>query len=463
MVALSQRFLNIRREEVVPVLMAALYFFCILTALMVLRPTRDALGMQRGMDAVRWLFMATLVVTLVANPAFAWLVGRFRRLTFIGSAHAFFAANLLLFYGLVTFAPEAIGITSGQVFYVWMSVFNLFLTMMFWALMADRFSLDQGKRLFGAISVGGTVGAIFGSWLAVVLTGPFGAAAMLLIAVGFLAAAVVAAFVIVTLQSQSAAAAVPSDDPDATPVVTAQAVIGGSAWAGFRAVFRSPYLLGIAAYVLILAVIATFLYFTRLQMVAALGDDVDMRAGVFARIDLATQVATLLLQLVVAGHVIKRLGVGFALVLLPVTVGLGFIGLAMVGSLVALVIFEAVFRAVQRAIMRPARETLFTVVSREEKYKAKGFIDTFGYRAGDAVGAQTEGILGKLGMGLAGLASVVVPLALAWAVLGLWLSRRQKQMAEYQNSAAASAAAKDVSIMRSLSVTAAEGVGGKNG
>jgi ATP:ADP antiporter, AAA family len=460
MVALSQRFLNIRREEVVPVLMAALYFFCILTALMVLRPTRDALGMQRGMDAVRWLFMATLVVTLFANPAFAWLVGRFRRLTFIGSAHAFFAANLLLFYGLVTFAPEAIGVTSGQVFYVWMSVFNLFLTMMFWALMADRFSLDQGKRLFGAISVGGTVGAIFGSWLAVVLTGPFGAAAMLLIAVGFLAAAVVAAFVIVTLQSQSAAAA-PSHDPDATPVVTSQAVIGGSAWAGFQAVFRSPYLLGIAAYVLILAVIATFLYFTRLQMVAALGDDVDMRAGVFARIDLATQVATLLLQLVVAGHVIKRLGVGFALVLLPLTVGLGFIGLAMVGSLVALVIFEAVFRAVQRAIMRPARETLFTVVSREEKYKAKGFIDTFGYRAGDAVGAQTEGILGKLGMGLAGLATVVVPLALAWAVLGLWLSRRQKQMAEYQNSMAASAEAKDVSIMPSLSVTAAEGVGGK--
>lgn len=455
MVALSQRFLNIRREEVVPVLMAALYFFCILTALMVLRPTRDALGMQRGMDAVRWLFMATLIVTLVANPAFAWLVGRFRRITFIGTAHAFFAANLLVFYGLVTFAPEAIGVTSGQVFYVWMSVFNLFLTMMFWALMADRFSLDQGKRLFGAISVGGTVGAIFGSWLAVVLTGPFGAAAMLIVATGFLAAAVVAAYVIVTLQSQSAAAA-PAHDPDAAPVVSAQAVIGGSAWAGFIAVFRSRYLLGIAAYVLILAVIATFLYFTRLQMVAALGDDVDMRAGVFARIDLATQVATLLLQLVVAGHVIKRLGVGFALVLLPLTVALGFIGLAIVGSLVALVIFEAVFRAVQRAIMRPARETLFTVVSREEKYKAKGFIDTFGYRTGDAVGAQTEGILGKLGMGLAGLASVVVPLALAWAVLGLWLSRRQKQMAEHQHGASDIAARNAAPFMPPLPVTTAK-------
>src|SRR5690606_19115594 len=160
---------------------------------------------------------------------------------------------------------------------------------------------------------------------------------------------------------------------------------------------------------------ATFIYFTRLQMVAEVGDSVDMRAGLFAKIDLYTQIATLLLQLVVAGHLMKKLGVSVALAVLPVTVALGFIGLAIVGTLTALIIFEATFRAVQRALMRPGRETLFTVVSREEKYKAKAFTDTFGYRAGDAVGAWTEGLLGKLGMGLVGLASVAVPLALAWA------------------------------------------------
>jgi len=428
MTAVLQRFLNIRREEVTPVLMAALYFFCILTALMVLRPTRDALGIQRGIDSVRWLFMATLVVTLFVNPVFGWLVGRFRRLTFISAAHAFFALNLLFFWALIVFAPQAVGETSGQVFYVWMSVFNLFLTMMFWALMADRFSLEQSKRLFGAIAVGGTTGAIFGSWLAVMLTERLGAATMLLVAITFLAIAVAAAWTIALLQPERQEPAAASD-PDAPPAVSESAIIGGSAWEGFRAVFRSPYLLGIAGYVLTLAVIATFIYFTRLQMVAALGDDVDMRAGIFARIDLATQLATLVLQLIVAGHLMKRLGVSVALALLPLTVALGFIGLAIVGSLVALVVFEATFRAVQRAIMRPGRETLFTVVSREEKYKAKAFIDTFGYRAGDAVGAQTEGLLGKLGMGLAGLASVAVPLALAWAALGIWLGRSQERIA----------------------------------
>jgi AAA family ATP:ADP antiporter len=425
MTAMLQRFLNIRREEVAPVLLAALYMFCILTALMVLRPTRDALGMQRGIDSVRWLFMLTLVLTLVVNPVFGWLVGRFRRLVFISATHVFFALNLLMFWALISFAPQAVGVTSGQVFYVWMSVFNLFITMVFWALMADRFSLEQSKRLFGAIAVGGTTGAIFGSWLAVTLTTPLGAAAMLLIAIMFLLVATGCAWGVALLQPER----VVSTDPEASPAVSEDTVIGGSAWEGFRAVFRSPYLLGIATYVLTLAVIATFIYFTRLQMVAALGDDVDMRAGLFAQIDLYTQIATLALQLIVAGHLMKRLGVPVALALLPLTVALGFIGLAIIGTLTALIVFEATFRAVQRALMRPGRETLFTVVSREEKYKAKAFTDTFGYRAGDALGAQTEGLLGKLGMGLAGLAAVAVPLALAWAVLGVWLGRTQQRIA----------------------------------
>jgi AAA family ATP:ADP antiporter len=424
---LLQRYFNVRRDEIAPIVAAALYFFFILSALMILRPTRDALGMQRGIDSIRWLFMVTLVATLVVNPLFGALVSRFRRLTFITATHAFFAANLLLFYALITFAPTSVGQRSGQVFYVWMSVFNLFITMVFWALMADRFSLEQSKRLFGVIAVGGTTGAMFGSWLAVMLAAPLGAAMLLVVAAGFLVLATLAAWAVAKFQPERSADAGAHSDASAAP--ENNALIGGSAWDGFRAVARSPYLIGIAAYVLILAVMVTFVYFTRLHMVAALGEGVDLRAGVLARIDFATQSATLLMQLVVAGRVMKRFGVAVALALLPLTVALGFLGLMLTGSLVALVIFDAAFRAVQRAIMRPARETLFTVVSRDEKYKGKAFIDTFGYRTGDALGAQTEGVLGRLGMGLASLAAVAIPLALAWAALGVWLGRRQSGIA----------------------------------
>ncbi|CAN5737173.1 MFS transporter [soil metagenome] len=428
MTAFLQRLTNARRDELIPILLAVLYFFFILSALMVLRPAREALGIQRGIDAVRWLFMATLVVTLFVNPVFGALVSRFSRIVFIAMTNLFFAANLLLFYGLLVLTPQAVSETTGLVFYVWMSVFNLFITMVFWALMADRFTFEQSKRLFGLIAVGGTLGAIFGSWMAASFAERVGTPTLMIFAVVFLVAATAAAWGITRTTPEQQPAGGPGA-PNAIPLPGQRNIIGGSALEGLKAVFRSRYLFGIAMYVLILAVLVTFVYFTRLQMVAELGEGLDMRTGVFARIDLATQIATLVLQAIVAGHIMRRLGVPVALALLPFIVAAGFIGLAMVGTLAALVVFDAVFRAVQRAIMRPARETLFTVVSREDKYKSKAFIDTFGYRTGDATGNWTEKFLGMLGLGLVGLAVFAVPLTLVWAGLGVWLGRTQRRMA----------------------------------
>src|SRR5919107_6365318 len=160
-----QRFIQVRRDEVGAVVASSLSFFFILTALMVVRPAREALGMRRGIEAVRWLFIGTAVVTLAVNPIFALMVSRYRRIVFITATYVFFALSLVGFYLVLVSAPTAIGQVSGMVFFVWFSVFNLFATMVFWALMADRFSLEQSKRLFGVISVGGTPGAVPGPWL----------------------------------------------------------------------------------------------------------------------------------------------------------------------------------------------------------------------------------------------------------------------------------------------------------
>ncbi len=415
---------NLHRGEGAPVAIAGTFFFFVLTALMMLRPARDALGMERGIDSVRWLFVGTAVVTLLVNPVFGWMVSRWRRLHFISATYLFFAISLVGFWALLVFAPEAVGARSGQVFYVWFSVFNLFVTMVFWALLADRFTRDQAQRTFALIAVGGTLGAIFGPWLAARLAAPLGTPALLLVAAAFLGAAIAAAWWLVRIRPDRASqddARTGTRDPDEA------ARIGGSAWAGLRAVFASRYLMGIAGYVVIMTIVATFLYFTRLQMVAAAESDLDARTGLLGDIDMWTQIAVLLLQLTLTGHIIRRLGVGFALALLPAAMAVGFLGLALYGSFVVLILLEATNRAIQRGLTRPARETLFTVVDREEKYKAKAFIDTFVYRAGDVVGAQTEGLLGRLGLALGGLVAVVVPLALVWAALGLWLGRAQRR------------------------------------
>ena len=384
---------------------------------MVLRPAREALGLQRGIETVRWLFVGTAVVTLALNPMFGLLVSRYRRLVFINATYLFFAASLVVFYALLVMAPAAIGATTGMVFFVWFSVFNMFATMVFWGLMADRFSLEQSKRLFAVIAVGGTLGAIAGPWLASQLAKPLGTPGLLLVATGSMALAMISVWFVAHLQPHRAR---PTDE---------HAVIGGSAWEGFGAVFRSAYLRGIAVYVVILAVIATFLYFTRLQMVAAHSSGLDTRTTVFARIDLYAQLTTLVLQFFVAGRLMKHVGVPVTLTMLPITVALGFLGLALTASLAGVVVFQAAFNAVDRAIMRPARETLFTVVSRADKYKSKAFIDTFVYRGGDVLGAGVDGVLGRLGSGLAAVISVAVPLAVVWGVLGAWLGRRQEREA----------------------------------
>ncbi len=416
--ALISTFTNIRKDEVLPVFVSGLFFFCVLTALMVVRPAREALGMARGIEAIRWLFLGTVMITLAVNPLFGWLVSHFRRMVFIAATYLFFVAGLLIFYGLLVWAPENVGQTSGQIFYVWFSVFNLFATMLFWALMTDRFTPEQSERLFGAVALGGTLGAIFGPWLASLLAKPMGTPFLLPVAAVFLILAVLSAWYLTRLRDEVIT--------QAPTTSTSRSLIGGSAWEGCLAVFKSPYLLGISAYVLIVAVMATLIYFTRLHMVAKLGLDTDSRTEIFARIDMISQIATFALQALLTGHLMRKLGVAITLALLPISVALGFIGLAIFGSLGALIALDATFKAMQRGVMRPARETLFTVLSRSDRYKSKAFIDTFVYRAGDVIGSQADGLLKGLGMGLAGLAGVAVPLALIWMGLGLWLGHARK-------------------------------------
>jgi AAA family ATP:ADP antiporter len=411
---------GLRRGESGPVLTAAGFFFCVLTALMLLRPVRDALGMERGIESVRWLFLGTAVVTLAVNPLFGWLVSRLKRAQFIGVTYGFFALSLCGFWGLLMFAPGAVGRVSGQVFYVWFSVFNLFATSVVWSLLADRFSSDQAKRLFALIAMGGTLGAIVGPWLTSWLAEPLGTPSLLLVAAGFLILATAAATRLI--RGGRHQRAVPGSSgawrhDDQSPL------IGGNAWAGVRAIAGSRYLAGIAAYVLLVAVMTAFVYFARLQMVADVAGDMNARAAVLGNIDMWTQIVVLVLQLTLTGRIIRRFGPGVALAALPLATAAGFLGLAISGSFLALIVLEAANRAVERGIARPARESLFTVVPREDKYKAKALIDTFVYRAGDVVGAQSDGLLTRLGMATGALLAVTAPLLLVWAALGLWLGR----------------------------------------
>lgn len=415
-----QRAVDVRPREVAMLLLSAAYFFCILSAYFIIRPIRDEMGVAGGVNNLALLWSSTLAGTLLIHPLFAALVAKLSRWRFVALTYRFFIANLLIFFVLLRVIPEDENIWLGRVFYVWASVFNLFIISLFWSFMVDVFRTEQGKRLFGFIAVGGTLGAVVGATLTTLLVQKVGAAVLLVASAALLELAVLC----VRLLSRRATELTVVNPSRGTP----ERPIGGGVLAGFTHVARSPYLVGIASYIVILSFAGTVLYFQQAHIADAYFQDRATRVGFFARIDLAVQLLTLLTQAFLTGRIIKLLGVGITLTLLPAVSLVGFTALGVMPTVAVFVVFQVLRTATQHALARPARETLFTVVSREDKYKAKNLIDTFVLRGADQVSAWSYGGLLALGMTVGGIALVAAPVAAIWLAIALWLGKEQSEM-----------------------------------
>ncbi|MGE3247943.1 MAG: NTP/NDP exchange transporter [Beijerinckiaceae bacterium] len=409
-----------------------LYFFCLLASYFILRPLRDEMGVAAGRDMLQYLFTATFAVMLVAAPLYAFVWSRLPRRLFIPLVYHFFVANLLVFWLLLYFGADRTLVA--RVFFVWVSVFNLFAVSVFWSFLADIFRTDQGKRLYGLIAAGGTAGTWLGSSITVGLTHFTGVLNLLLVA-GLLLE--VAVFCARRLEASAAgfrpapAAAAQSTPPDASPGANSRLQAFGAVFrdmlAGFRLVLSSPYLAGIAAWVALLSLAGTFLYFVQRDVVAAASPDPAVRTQIFAGIDLAANVLTLLIQAFVTGKLIERMGTGISAAVLPLAFAIGFAALAVSPVLAVIVGFQVLQRTANFAVSNPAREIFFTAVDREEKYKAKNVIDTTVFRGGDVVFAWLFAGLRSLGLGVPAIAVATVPVALAWAGLSVWLGREQEK------------------------------------
>jgi ATP:ADP antiporter, AAA family len=416
---LLQRLIDVRPAEVRTLAWSWLYFFSVLFSYYILRPIRDEMGVAGGVEHLQWLFTGTLAAMIAVNPAFAALVARLPRVRFIAVTYRFFLVNLLLFAALLYLATTEQNIWIGRAFFIWTSVYNLFVVSIFWALMVDVFDSEQGKRLFGCIAAGATVGGIFGSTVTAALARQVSPVFLLLISAALLEAAV---FCMRRLSRLT-------DALRRGPAgAREQTVIGGSIFAGLKHTVGSPYLANVGVYILLFTVTSTFLYFQQAEIVRDSFADRGARTAFFAKVDLVVNLLTLGAQLFLTGRVLRWIGVALTLSMLPLLSGLGFTALALTPTLAVLVVYQVVRRAGNFAFARPSREVLYTVVPREDKYKAKSFIDTVVYRLGDQMGAWSYAGLGVLGLGLTGISLVAVPLSLAWLVNGLWLGRKQKTL-----------------------------------
>ena len=420
--ALLRRAVDVKADEIGPMLTSFAFFFFLLSSYFMLRPIRDAVAAASGVTKLPWLFAGTLVTTLACNPLFSGLVVRFPIRRVIPISYQFFVASLLAFYVVLRFVSGAEGSTvdvwMGRAFYIWTTVFALFNTSIFWSLMADAFRSDQAKRLFGFIGVGGTLGSIFGSGVTAALATRIGEVNLLLVSSALLEIAV---FVVVSFPLRRHTG--PRDAADKRDV------IGGSVWAGFSQILGSPYLLGISIFLILYVIGSTFLYFEQADIVGKTFKSAATRTQFLAQLELATQTLTVVTQIFFTGRIIRWLGLAVSLALLPAISIIGFAGLGLMPSLAVLSVFIVIRRASNFALTNPAMEVLFTVVPREDKYKAKNIIETFVYRGGDQVGGLIYAGLTAAGLSLVGISFAAVPFGVVWLFLGLWLGRRQAKLA----------------------------------
>jgi AAA family ATP:ADP antiporter len=421
MKSLFSKIVDVKPGEVRALWLGFIFFFIILTAYYIVKPIRDSIAASNRLETLPWMFTATLGVMLIANTIFAAIVARMERRKFIPLAYAFFILILLLFFVLMRTGSPAQQVWTGRAFYVWVSVFNLFNTAIFWAFMTDLFTVEQGKRLYGFIAVGGSLGAIVGAYITKNLIRDIGPAN--LVAISATMFAIVCCLVrffprSYTGHTQTAPA---REEP-----------IGGTAWSGITHIARSPYLFGLAAAIMLYTTTSTWAYFQQSDLAReALKTPVD-RTVFLSNLEIWVNTITVLIQIFLTGRFLKWFGIAFTLTALPFLSMLGFGAMAIAPSLALLALFQVIRRAAAYALMRPSRELLFTVLKREDKYKVKSVTDTLGYRVGDQVGAWSYGGLHGLGLSLNTISWVAVPVTAGWCALSLWLARKQRSMVDDQ-------------------------------
>ncbi|MFY3644908.1 NTP/NDP exchange transporter [Achromobacter xylosoxidans] len=394
------------------------FFFCLFCGYFMLRPIRETLGIQAGVDQLQWLFTATFLAMLAVVPLFGWLSARVARATLVTWAYAAFAVTMAGYAALFHWRPDSVW--AARSFYVWLSVFNLFVVSLGWSLMADVFRMDSAKRLFAFIAAGASAGGLCGPLLGGLLAGALGPAGLLLLSALLLTATLPLKRWLLRWR------AAVRPEADTTELATP---IAGATLAGLARVFRSPFLLGVAVLVLLLATLNTFLYMEQARLVAGAFTDTARRIRVFAALDFTVQALSLLSQLFLTSRLAARLGVRFLMAAVPLAMALAFLVLAIHPVFAVLAGAMILRRVGEYALVKPGREMLFTAVPPEDKYKTKNVIDTVVYRAGDAASGWVKAGIDALGHGVALIALLGALCALAAAALGYGLGRQADRRA----------------------------------
>jgi len=398
---LLDRLIVAKPGEVGAVATAFLLFFLLFVSYFMLRPVRETFGIAGGVENLQWLWTGTFLAMLLVVPLYGWVTAHMPRRRLLPILYSISALVMAGFATSLLIDPANIWIA--RAFYIWLSVMNLFVISLAWSLMVDLFDADQSHRLFGQIAAGASLGGLTGPLISGLLVTTLGEAGLLFLSSLLLLATLPCARALLAWRDRAGPRA----------GAPAPARIGGSIWGGLTLIARSPYLIAISVFILLLTAATTFLYFEQARIVQATFPDRTRQTQVFAAIDVLVQTLTILIQIFFTGRLARRLGVTALLVGVPLLMMAGFGMLALAATFPVLAFVMIVRRVGEYALIRPGREMLFTSVDTETKYKAKNAIDTVVYRGGDALSSWIY-------TAVATLATIQVAALVGALLAGLW-------------------------------------------
>ncbi len=424
------RTLGIEREELAAVAWSFAYFFCVLSSYYILRPVREAMAVGSGPDTIPWLFFGTFVTMMVATPIFGWVASRYPRRKFLPWVYLFFISNILIFWLVFSLAVDKGSnyVWLGRTFFVWLSVFNLFVVSVFWSFMADIYTRQQGRRLFGLITSGGSFGALLGGAATSILVVPIGFQNLLPIAAFVLLLAVLCITKLRHWVEQK-------HEDEITETAAGDKPLGGNPFSGVTHVFSSRYFTAIAISSVIASILGTALYMFAAELVEEAIPSANEQTQFFSNLNNAINAISLLGQMFIVKHVVSRFGIGVTLSFLPIVSIIGFAMMAIDPTLGVVALLTVVRRALGFGFSKPTSDMLYSVVTPEEKYKTKNFIDTAVYRGGDLIGTWSVRLMTIVGFGISAISVAMLPLAALWTIVSIWLGRDYRRRAKQQREA----------------------------
>lgn len=437
------RIFSLKEGEFKLLILSFSFIFVLFSSYSLLRPIRDALGLSGGDDELKWLFLGTFLACIASSLALMWLSTRIKRRFYIDFVLVFFGLNLLAFYvAMSLIEPQSSEfIWLCRIFYVWVSVFNLFVFSSAWSLLSDIFSKEASLRLFGIIAAGASLGSIAGSASVRYLVEHIGTSSFILASMILLCLALALKHAMISdifkhaqvahsRNPQTSQTASQNPQPSQNPLERFDKTIGAkNPFVGFSLIAKSPYLLALCAFVLLLTAVSTFLYMEQMRIIKETFSSREERVAVFATIDLVVQSLSLFIQIFLTAKIAKFFSLSALLSTLGFVISIGFVVLCFTHpAFLPLAVVMSMRRVGEYALVKPGREMLFVPLSSDEKYKVKNFIDTVVYRGGDALSAQVESALFSLGISVVLL--VGAGISFVWGILGVFLGRKYQQKDE---------------------------------